>query len=77
MKDVEGKPLTPGSKVVYAVGSGRSSGTLRVALILELNPKTHYVKVEIQGPLSEWERRTLSTPYRADKFYVVDTESAQ
>lgn len=77
MRDIEGKELTVGCKVIYAVNSGGSAGTLRVATILDMNPKTDRVKVEIQGDLSEWERRIFSTPFREDKFFVVDVPSSK
>lgn len=73
MIDIVGNQLEVGSKVVYAVSSG-SAGTLRVAKIVGLNPKASTIQVEIQGELSEWERRTFYTPYRSNKFYVVNED---
>jgi hypothetical protein len=71
LTDVVGKPLVVGCKVVYAVSSG-SAGSLRDAVITEIN--RYRVQVEIQGELSEYEKRTFYTLYREDKFYVVGFE---
>lgn len=73
MKDVNGRVMLVGDTVAYAIANGRSSATLRIGVIESFNLATKRVKVELQGPLSEYERRVVSTPHREDKFYVIDS----
>jgi hypothetical protein len=73
VKDINGRVMQIGDTVAYAIANGRSSATLRIGIIESFNQVTKRVKVELQGPLSEYERRVVSTPHREDKFCVIDS----
>ena len=73
VRDATGRVMKVGDTVAYAIANGRSSATLKIGIIESFNVATKRVKVELQGPLSEYERRVVSTPHREDKFCVIDS----